>query len=44
VVKLFQNWDGNDDVMFIKLMETGTVVEYDIGIEDKDFLLIDHIW
>lgn len=38
VIELFQHGDGYDDVVLFELIDAGTVVQNDVGVEDEDFL------
>jgi hypothetical protein len=42
VIKLFKNSDRDDDVVFLKVIEAGTVVKDDVGVEDKSLFIFGH--
>ena len=42
-IKFFENGNGEDNVVFFKLIYAGTVVENYVGIEDKKFAFLIHI-
>jgi hypothetical protein len=39
VIEFLENGDGDDDIVLVKLVDTGAVVEDYIGVENEDFLL-----
>jgi hypothetical protein len=36
VIQFFQNRDRNDDIVFFKIVDAGTVMENNVGVEDED--------
>jgi len=41
-IEFFENGYGDNDIVFVKVIYTGAVMENDIGVEDKDFLFLNH--
>jgi len=37
LVEFFKNRDRDDDVVFVKTMDAGIVVQDNVGVEDEDF-------
>jgi hypothetical protein len=42
LIEFFENRNGNNNVMFLEIIDTGAVVEDDIGVEDKEFFLLEY--
>ena len=40
IVEFLQNCNGNNNIMFLKVVQTGTVMEYNVCIDDKNFLFL----
>jgi dihydrofolate synthase/folylpolyglutamate synthase len=41
-IQLFENRDGQNDIMLLELIDTFMIVQEHIGVEHEDFLLIHH--
>ena len=44
MVKFLQNWNGNNNVVVFKVIDAGTVMEDNIGVEHENFLFMGHFF
>jgi hypothetical protein len=43
LVQFFKDRDRDDNIVFVETIDTGTVVQDNVGVENKDFFILWHV-